>query len=235
MLAITDCRMPEKESARLSSFGFSVIPLPPFSRLAPPVASHPDMLLLPLGDRLFVHREYYEEVGDLIDQIAAESGRALYAVSTEAAADYPHDVAMNLLPVGKTLFGRIDQTPAEILDYAISIGYRPVFVKQGYAKCATVVLGDDAIITADRAIESAAATHGIDTRLISAGGVSLPGYEYGFIGGACGVVENRVFFCGALSSHPDASAIEAFCCDRGFRVCSLSDEPLFDVGSIFFL
>ena len=56
MLAIIDCRMPKEAQDRLKELGFSVIPLPPFSRLAPPVASHPDMLLLPLGDRLFVHR-----------------------------------------------------------------------------------------------------------------------------------------------------------------------------------
>lgn len=235
MLAIIDCRMPKEAQDRLKELGFSVIPLPPFSRLAPPVASHPDMLLFPLGDRLFVHREYYEEAAATVDRIAAESGRVLCTVDTKISAEYPNDIALNLFTVGKYLIGRTDKTPAAILDYATTLGYEPIFVKQGYAKCSTVPLGDSAIITADPSIEKAARGLGIDALLISAGGVSLPGYEYGFLGGACGVCDKRIFFCGNPSSHPNGAAILAFCEGHGFDVLPLHSAPLFDVGSIFFL
>lgn len=235
MLAIIDCRMPKEAQDRLNELGFSVIPLPPFSRLAPPVASHPDMLLLPLGDRLFVHRDYYAEAPSLIDRIAAESGLTLCAVDTQIFAEYPNDIALNSFVVGKYLIGRTDKTPAAILDYANTLGYEPIFVKQGYAKCSTVPLGDSAIITADPSIEKAARTLDIATLLISAGGVSLPGYDYGFLGGACGVCDKRVFFCGDPSSHPNGAAIVAFCEVHGFDVLALHGASLFDVGSIFFL
>ena len=235
MLAIIDCRMPKEAQDRLNELGFSVIPLPPFSRLAPPVASHPDRLLLPLGDRLFVHRDYYAEAPSLIDRIAAESGLTLCAVDTQIFAEYPNDIALNSFVVGKYLIGRTDKTPAAILDYANTLGYEPIFVKQGYAKCSTVPLGDSAIITADPSIEKAARTLDIATLLISAGGVSLPGYDYGFLGGACGVCDKRVFFCGDPSSHPNGAAIVAFCEVHGFDVLALHGASLFDVGSIFFL
>ena len=142
---------------------------------------------------------------------------------------------MNLFTVGKHLVGRTDKAPREVLDYAEERGYTLHLVKQGYAKCSTVVLGDSAVITADPSILAAVNTMGIDSLSISAGGVSLPGYDYGFLGGACGVFGNRVFFCGALHKHPDGDAIAAFCCGHGFKMISLSNQPLFDIGSIFFL
>ncbi len=235
MIAIVDERTPKDAKSRLSELGFSVISLPPFSRLAAPVASHPDMLMLPLGDRLFVYKEYYEAHASLLDTIAKSAGRKLCAVDKVVSEQYPEDIGLNLLVFGKHLLGRIDKTPAEILDYALAQGCLTHFVKQGYAKCSTVVLGDSAIISADPSILSAAESIGADTLAVSSGGVSLPGYEYGFIGGACGAVDNRIFFCGSLASHPEGGAIADFCRSHGFEIISLSDQPLFDVGSIFFL
>lgn len=235
MTAIVDQRMPQNIQARLFELGFSVISLPPFSRLDAPVSSHPDMLMLPLGDRLFVCKEYYGENAPLLDDIANKTGRTLFAVDAAVSSQYPNDVGLNLLVFGKHLLGRIDKTPPEILDYAVARGYLPHFVKQGYAKCSTAVLGDRAIISSDPSILSAANSFGADTLAISPGGVSLPGYEYGFLGGACGAVDDRIFFCGSLDAHPDGGAITDFCRGHGFSVISLSDQPLFDVGSIFFL
>lgn len=235
MLAIVDCRIPQTARDQLLGLGFTVIPLPPFSRLASPVASHPDMLMLPLGDRLFVYREYYEEATTVVDRIATESGRRLCVIDTPVAPNYPNDVALNLFTVGKYLMGRTDKTPTAVLDYANTLGYEVIFVKQGYAKCSTVVLGERAIITADPSIGNAATSLGVDVLSVSAGDVALPGYEYGFLGGSCGVFGNRVLFCGAISSHGDGGTIIEFCARHGFEAVSLCDDPLFDVGSIFFL
>lgn len=234
MIAVIDERMPQDAKARLVEFGFSVISLPPFTRLAAPVASHPDMLMLPLGDRLFVYKEYYEAHAPLLEAVAEAANRTLCAVDATASAQYPDDIGLNLFAVGKHLVGRTDKTPREILDYASEQGYTLHFVKQGYAKCSTVVLGNLAIISADPSILAAATEMGIASLSVSAGGISLPGYDYGFLGGACGVFGNRVLFCGDFNTHPDGITIAAFCRQHGFETASLSDQPLFDVGSIFF-
>lgn len=235
MIAIVDQRLPKDAKEQLTALGFSVISLPPFSKLASPVASHPDMLLFPIGDRIYVHREYYDEAATILERIAKKTRRVLYPIETDVSTEYPHDVTLNLFLIGKYLAGRTDRTPDAILDYASKLGYEPVLVKQGYAKCATVVLGDNAIITADPSIRDTMKPLGIDVLSISVGGVSLPGYDYGFIGGTCGVFGDRVLFCGDLARHPDAETMAAFCESHGFRADSLSHEPLFDVGSLFFL
>ena len=235
MTAIVDERMPKEAKMCLASFGFDVIALPPFPRLAPPVSSHPDMLMLPLGDRLFVYKEYYEAHTALLDRIADKAGRSLSVINASVSPIYPHDVGLNLFTLGRRLVGRTDKAPQEILDYAEAQGYVPLFVKQGYAKCSTVLLGDRAVVTADPSILAAVESIGIDALSVSAGGVSLPGYEYGFLGGACGVHQNHIFFCGSLDAHPSGAAIGTFCRAHGFDVVSLCPAPLLDVGSIFFL
>lgn len=235
MTAIVDERMPKEAQMRLASFGFDVIALPPFPRLAPSVSSHPDMLMLPLGDRLFVYKEYYEAHTAYLDAMAQKVGRPLCAVDTAVSSQYPDDVGLNLFVLGKYLVGRTDKAPAPVLDYAKEQGYAPIFVKQGYAKCSTVILGETAIITADPSILAEAKSLSIKALSISAGGVSLPGYDYGFIGGTCGVHGNQIFFCGSLNLHPNGSDVAAFCKQKGFEIISLCDAPLLDVGSIFFL
>lgn len=219
----------------LADLGFSVIPLPAFSRLMEPVASHPDMLMLPLEDKLFVHTSYYEEAKSTIDEIVAASKLSLALVDTKVSPEYPNDVTLNLFCVGKSLIGKTDVVPKEILEYAKSKGYRLINTKQGYAKCSAVVLGQNAVITADASIQAATVEAGADVLRIPEGGVALPPYLYGFLGGASACAKDTVYFCGDIERHPDIQEITMFCQKHGYRAVSLSEEPLADMGSILFL
>lgn len=219
----------------LSQAEFSVISLPPFSRLSEPVASHPDMLIFPFEDQLFVHKDYYEEAKAVVEEIVSASRHSLVLVDTEILPEYPNDVALNLLVTRKCLIGKLNAVPEPVLEYVGLKGYRLINTKQGYAKCSTVTLGENAVITADTSIKEAAIAAGADVLLITEGSVALPPYPYGFLGGASGYSKNTVYFCGDIQKHPDAERILAFCQKHGCRVISLSHEPLADMGSILFL
>ena len=123
----------------------------------------------------------------------------------------------------------------EVRLYAEENCYNILNTRQGYSRCCACPVGENALISADRSILSAARSSGIDTLEISVGGVALREFDYGFIGGACGVLDDRIYFAGDIMSHPDGERIVTFCRKRGIEVVSLSDEGLTDVGSIFFL
>ena len=106
---------------------------------------------------------------------------------------------------------------------------------QGYTKCSVCVVSDNAIITADRAIATACAAVGIDVLTVSEGHISLPPYNFGFIGGASCACGDNVYFCGSLDTHPDGESIKEFCKNHGKLAVSLSDGELQDVGSLFFV
>ena len=94
-------------------------------------------------------------------------------------------------------------------------------------------MSDNAIITSDKTIAKACVASGIDVLVVSEGNVSLPPYDYGFIGGTSGACGNKVYFCGSLDTHPDATKITEFCKSNGKDIISISDNIIFDVGTIF--
>ena len=233
MLAVIDERLPFSCRASLEERGFFLLALPPFPCLSAPIASHPDMLLFRMDNRLFCHEEYYKIAKGEIDKILNASGLLLCLTDDGVSADYPHDVSLNLVFTGNLLIGKSDTISKKVKEYAEGRHIPILSVKQGYSKCCSVVL-DHTIITADTGIEAAASSAGLDTLLVSSGDVTLPPYPYGFLGGASGVCGKTVFFCGSIDRHPDGASITAFCRSHGYEVISLSNEPLFDAGTILF-
>ena len=228
--AIVDKRIPKKALLELKARGFEPILMPPFSRLSAPVASHPDMLMF-FGDKLYFPKEYYGDAKKEIDLIVAASGLEAEPCDTKISSDYPNDIAFNALPLGDLIFCKKDSLCKNIKES----GKETVNIAQGYAKCAAVKVSENAIITSDPSVAKAAEEHGIDVLKISTGHVALSGYDTGFIGGASGACENTVFFCGSLDTHPDGEKISLFCKKHKKEAVSLSDEPLYDIGTIFFI
>ncbi len=75
----------------------------------------------------------------------------------------------------------------------------------------------------------------IDLLLIEKGHVALEGFEYGFLGGASGCVEDTVYFNGDLSVHPDFERIRDFIRAHGYSLKYFEGETLADIGSIIYL
>ena len=74
--------------------------------------------------------------------------------------------------------------------------------------------------------------NGFDCLLIAKGDVSLPGHEYGFIGGASAKIsESEVLFFGDITKHRDYKKIADFIKKYGYEIISL-DFPLTDFGGI---
>ena len=233
MIAVIDPRMPSSAKEQLKKI-CEVAELPPFSALDGRVASHPDMLLFISGGKLFTSKEYYKEAKDVIDGIILKTALALALTNDVLGNKYPDDVKFNVFTTQDSIVGSIANISEEIKKHAYARGWDIKNVNQGYAKCSTVVL-KNAVITADKGIYNQARELGANGLLISAGGVTLEGYGCGFIGGASGVFENKVFFCGNIMLHPDGKSIVDFCEALGYEIISLSNAPLYDVGTITFI
>lgn len=234
MLIITDCRLPTAVRDNLTKQGHRLIPLPPHPALPTPVASHPDMLIFFTKDALLTTESYRRIARDEIAFIASALELKVQTVAAELGNRYPYDVPLNAAPVGSLLFCHPEYTAAELLTRK---AFRTVPVRQGYAKCATLPVGSSALITEDPSIARAARKNGIDVLQISQNAVKLSGYSTGFLGGAASFAPfgdcHEILFCGSLDTHPDAAAIRTFCTVRGYKAVSLSDAPLYDVGTMF--
>ncbi len=140
---------------------------------------------------------------------------------------YPGDCIFNCVSIGKTLiYGNsfIAQKFGCMFDYMLK-------VRQSYVKCSCIVLDDKAMITSDPSIYRAL-NGTFDVLKTSNENIFLNGFSCGFIGGASGVVDNTILFCGDIRKHKDYNNIKAFANNRGFDLYSLSNNDLYDYGGI---
>ena len=231
--AVVDCRMERAMMDKLTEYADVVLPLPPFDTLQVPVSAHPDMLLWRLGDNIVTYRSYRQIAHHIFEQLES-AGYKILCEDDPTEQSYPHDVALNCATVGKHLIANRRTVSGTVTELCERNGVTLLHTNQGYAKCSTLTLTDNAVITADRGIYSLCLKNGIDALLITEGNVRLDGYDHGFIGGATGVTDKYVLFTGNVHQHPDSKAINDFCKKHQKSPINLSNAPLYDYGTILF-
>lgn len=215
----------EKAKEYLESRGIAVFDILPSSAITDGTAAHADLHLLHLGGRkIILSREQLENAQKL-----ASSGFDVHILDSALGAEYPADVPLNAAVFGNYAI----LNPKTVCPNINFFGRTLIPVRQGYAKCSAVPVTENAIITDDVAIASAAEKSGLEVLLVSKGDVLLPGREYGFIGGCCGLIAPDIMlFNGDLSSHGDADRIRAFLSSFGVSAEETGHFPLTDIGGI---
>lgn len=209
---LTDC---------LAAQGYGIIPFSAAEIVSPYLSKHPDMFMCKMGadDDAPVIRYHDDEQNN-------------YPGFSPLSAEYPGDIAYNAACTGRFLIHNLKYTAPHIIDFAERSGMTMVNVRQGYAKCSTVIVDEMSVITYDRGIAKACTAAGMDVLTISPGHIVLPGYDTGFIGGTSGRAGDTIYFNGDLSGHPDCKNITEFITKRGLSVRYFEEWPLTDIGSV---
>lgn len=224
-IAILDCRAGDKTVYSLEKAGVSVIPTIKIDQLYDAVATHADMQIYYSGNNCFICApEAYEHYKKLLPKECA-----LIKGSVNIGSAYPEDICYNAAQIGKFVFCKSAHTAPEILNTDKTI----LNIKQGYAKCSICVIDEKSIITADKGIALSAQNSGIDFLLIASGDVCLMGLNYGFIGGATGLIDKNVLAVnGNINTHTNSDDIKEFCKQRDIEIIQLCDGKLKDIGTI---
>ncbi len=192
-----------------------------------PEQKHADMQILPINSDIFI----LNECTALAKKIPND--RLIYC-DKKAGKKYPENILLNFLFLNNTLYGKLSAIDKNLIDFCEENRIKTVNINQGYARCSTLVLNEKALITSDLSIEKALKKDGVEVLLISSGNIILDGYDYGFIGGASGRIdENTVVFLGNVTNHPDYRRIENFCDNNSISIKIIcKDMPLTDIGGI---
>ena len=211
---------------RLKELGFETIDTKPIESLIDYERYHADMQLQIIGNRAFISESslYLKE--------HLEHANLEVIICKKIVGKYPNNILLNAALIGDKLICKPDSTAQEILEYCNENGISIVKTNQGYSKCSTLVVADNAIITADKSIFKAAKEADIDVLLISSGNIYLDSENYGFIGGASGVVGDTVLFFGDISHHPDSCKIVDFLEKHYKKHISLRRGQLMDLGGL---
>lgn len=169
-----------------------------------------------------------------------ENSKIFMGNTAELKSHYPGNVIYNALCTEKYFIHNFKYTSpallAEASAYRDFAGLIKVNVRQGYTRCCCLPVNEDSFITSDAGIAKALKSAGADVLSISPGHISLPGFDYGFIGGCGGnIIVNKkhtIVINGNLKAHPDYEKIADFIKVRDIKLVFFEEYPLEDIGSI---
>lgn len=219
-------KTPSEVKEVLENLGVEVIPTTIHRNISREICDHADMQIAKICEDLFVcSPELYNYYKPILN-------KKLMCGSTSLKCNYPYDIAYNIARVGGYAFHNIKYTDSYVLNLLKNQGVKIVNVSQGYTKCNMCIVGN-AVITSDEGIYQKCVSLGIRTLKIRQGHITLDGYDYGFIGGASGMISNdTVFFAGDIESHPDFKEIKDFLYAVNVKFIFVPNTPLVDIGSV---
>lgn len=188
------------------------------------VSAHPDMNILQVKDRIFTCTSTNVRLRNATKIKYTKRGKL----------QYPDDVQLNAVCIGNDFICRKKSVNENALEYAQKLGMNIIDVNQGYVKCNIAIVDEEnkAVITEDEGICKTLTENGYAVLLLKTHDVGLEPYKFGFIGGATGLFEKTLLFTGNIKKHSEYKRIKEFCDGYGVKIQSLSNDYLYDYGSI---
>lgn len=223
---IVDLNIPEDTLSALKTYG-NVYFTKTLPNIYEPINSHPDIQIY-FADKSTAFTidsltEYYRNI--LPDNVQ------IRGIGQKPGHSYPKNILFNIASFGKYIVCNRKYASRDILNYYTD--KTVISVKQGYAKCNICMVSDNAVITEDKGIYNELIKYDIDVLLINPGKVKLNNFEYGFIGGASGLINDDIIgFIGKIENHPQFNEIKNFILKYNKKYVSLGNGGLSDFGSI---
>jgi len=142
-------------------------------------------------------------------------------------------VQYNCLSTYQFLFHKSGYTDSAILE--VNKVKEFVQLPQAYTRCSLVHLCENNYLTSDRGIEKVLLQKGISCFHFNPDEIIIKDHKNGFIGGAVGILGNKIFFNGNIELHADGLRLKEHLLNLNFEIVNLSDEHLYDGGCIFFV
>ena len=189
------------------------------------IADHPDLSLYALDkDNIIVAAEVFDYYKNKL------TGKNMIKGSS-VSEKYPKDSIYNLLRF-KDFYIHNDFTEENIERILKERNYKNLFVKQGYSRCSIIPLRES-LLTSDYGIYKALKDK-VNIILLDNDKIELDGFDQGFIGGTCGLVQGKLIFTGDISRHKSFDIIKK-ACDRENIDIIYPDIPLVDLGSLIWI
>ena len=226
---LLDYRVSEIEKDTLCKYGYESLIVPKSNCLYYAVCGHPDMLLHVLdGNNIIVHKKMDISFISSLEAIGFNVIKSQNCLQSK----YPYDILLNGLSIGRFFLHNLKYTDPKLL-YLLK-GKILLDVKQGYTKCSTAMISRAAAITSDINIHKVLCSCGIDVLLLPPKYIELPGLDYGFIGGSCGILdEGTMAFFGNLNKYKYGKEVMSFLVKHDIKPLFLRDGPLIDRGTLF--
>ncbi len=210
---------------KLINMGYTCHSVVASHRVSSPICRHTDALYLKLNKNTFMISGCQLDNKELLEKAGYK-----VLICDELKPGYKTECLLNYIINDKYIIKNPNTSMRFDDKYLTNI--KQINVKQGYTKCSTICLNDDAYITDDDGIYKSLKENGIDCMKISKGKILLKGYEYGFIGGASVKLnDSEILFFGDIENQNDKSAIIEFLKKYNMKPIFIENKTLIDLGS----
>ncbi len=212
---------------RFEDLSIKVVNVNENTLLDAPVSYHADILANYVGKSTFLVDKNQTELCNFIKNCDGKT-----VIIENIKSPYPNDCLLNFADIGDYIICNKSILTDEIVDLLPEKVI--IDVKQGYSKCSVCICKHNTIITDDISIYNAVSQYdNIKSLFVEKGSVRISKYNYGFIGGCCGLIDKDILlFNGDLSTHTDFDKIINFLYDNGINYIDIKGKPLTDIGSI---
>lgn len=213
----------------LESANMKVISVDLCSNLPEGISSHADLQILHLGGNSILTSSCSNDCIDKLKEIGFNEIKC----DRSLGESYPNDCLINVAILENKIIANTKIIDKKLTDYVNSKNMEIIGVNQGYAKCSSLIVAKDAIITADRGIAEAAQGHGIEVLIINDENIYLKYYDKGFIGGCGGMIEKKLLgTSGDFKTLKDFDNIRDFLRNRNIYIENLGEHDVWDIGGI---
>lgn len=230
MIAIVDKAYYSVLKDKLKAYNITAYPSYESKILPEPVNTHPDMSCFLYDSKTIVTSDesyhYYKS-------IFIDSGVCIINSHENPEAKYPYDVKFNALRVNDYLISK-DEVSAEAIKKMFTLDKR-INSSQGYVKCSIIDIDGKYFISDDVYLEKNIRGLGCKTLLVDKGFVKINNYNYGFIGGASGYANNKIFLTGRIDDDKNRKLIEEFARSINKELIYLTEYDIFDVGTLMIM
>ena len=217
----------EMLSPALNGRGIRVYSVPDNPCVDTRLSGHADLSICHAGGRQLFAANYLRD--SVLNDELCRLGFEISYIDDLQTPVYPKDSQLNVCVIGKCVVYCNGVSCDSIVKYFDN----SLVIKQGYVKCNICVVDENSVITSDVDAARKLGNAGYDVLQIRPGYIDLEGFPYGFIGGSSFKISDIIMaFTGKLDIHPDKQRIIEFLSDRGIEAIYLTDNNIFDVGSI---
>lgn len=233
MICFIDYRSTTQEINNLKSLNLEIVKIPKCENLYDAINGHVDIQLNILSKEnklIIINKDLPRSFKETLERYKIN-----YLESTNSLKrNYPLNISLNACISEQYLIHNILYTDPKLLE--LSKNRKIINVKQGYTKCSILPVREKAVITCDIGIHKTLTEKNFDVLLLPPGDIVLPGFNYGFIGGAGGMIsDNTMAFFGSLDNYSFGNEVKSFLYKYDIKPYYLSNEKLQDRGSLLVL
>ena len=229
MLAIIDSRSSEQAINRLKDYVTDVYTFQTNGVTINSISGHPDIFLYQDKNHLIVAPNAPVDLFIFLDNHNIKYTRGCREVGYEL----DDHVQYNCLGTSEFFFHKSGYTDSTILE--INKYKEFVQLPQAYTRCSLIHLCENNYLTSDRGIEKVLLQRELSCFYFTPEEITIKDHKSGFIGGAVGILGNKILFNGNIELHADGLRLKEHLLNINFEIVNLSDLHLYDGGGIFFV